>query len=472
MKRFREFLRFFLLTVFLIQTTFIFSQPDTVNDPAIFLSQLIQKRSLTGNEGIAGRFLLNFCAEKGLYTRVFSSTDSTFNFCASLYPLSQRKPNIIFLSHLDVVSPGDTNNWAYPPFGGVIQDGIVWGRGAIDDKGLTVMQLFSVLNYIDSAKMHDLPYNVSVLFVSGEEGGNNNGSEFISNNFLDALNPVVIYGEGGSGLTDFLPSRPDLVVFGISVAEKRALWLRLTAYGQSMGHSAAPTELYANKRLLRALIRLLNEKKIVTYDKTTREMFHELGKVEGGVKGFFIRHINWSILSPFVRPYFKEGSALYSFVYSTFVITSINNPGAAYNEVSETASAVLDCRLLPDVQTSKYIKKIENIVGPRISIAVLLESPMASHSESDTRFFKAMAASLEETYPGQTKAIPVLFPASTDNNYYRSKGIPVYGILPCIFTQTLLETVHNFNERIPVSYLLSGIQAFSTCIGKLMSDEK
>ena len=65
-----------------------------------------------------------------------------------------------------------------------------------------------------------------------------------------------------------------------------------------------------------------------------------------------------------------------------------------------------------------------------------------------------------------------MFPGSTDNNYYRSKGIPVYGIIPCIFSTTLLETVHNFNERIAVSDLLKGVQVFTTFIGKMMVDEE
>ena len=353
------------------------AQVENEDDPAVFLSHLIQKKSITGNERVASNFVLRYCSEKGLNIRIFSDSDSTFNFCASLYPLSEKKPNIVFLSHLDVVPAGDTSYWDYPPFSGTIKDGFVWGRGAIDCKGLMTMQLFSVINYIGESKIHDLPYNVSVLFVSGEEEGRNNGSEYVSETYLKELNPAVIFGEGGSGLRDFIPSKPDLAVFGISISEKKALWLKLSVNVPASGHSAVPPELYANKRLLRALIRLLDEKKIVRFDKPSRQMFRDLGKLEGGIRGFLIGHVNWGIILPFAKSYLSEGGELYPFVYNTFVITSISSPSSGINQISEKASAILDCRLLPETDPEKFIKRIENIVGPKISVTVLLESPGA-----------------------------------------------------------------------------------------------
>lgn len=458
--------RHFFIIILLFLSAIAHAQDDYPEDPALFLSKLIQIRSVTGHEGAAGRYLLDYCTKKNLNTRIFSDSDSAFNFCASLYSLDEKKPNIIFLSHLDVIPAGDSEAWTVPPFSGVIKDGFVWGRGAIDCKGLLVMQLFSVLHYMQQAATYDLPCNVSLLFVSGEEGWHNNGSEYISENFLDELNPAVIYGEGGSGLKDFLPSKPETAVFGISTAEKRALWIRLAVNVKSSGHSAAPPELYANKRLLRALIRLLDERKMIRFDKESRQMFTELGKLEGGIRGFVIRHANWDIMRPFVKPYFKEGGVLHPFVYNTFVITNMSGLSGNTNQISDKAIAILDCRLLPEAQTDRFIKRIENIAGPKVTVNILLETPGAKPSDADSPYYKAMAASLQQSYPGD-KAVPILFPATTDNNYYRKKGIAAYGIIPCIFTEELLATVHSIDERIPVSGLISGIQAFERCIAIL-----
>ncbi|MDD3568280.1 MAG: M20/M25/M40 family metallo-hydrolase [Bacteroidales bacterium] len=60
-----------------------------------------------------------------------------------MYPLSFNKPNIIFLNHIDVVLADNCELFTYPPFSGTIADGQVWGRGAIDSKGMAVMQLLA-----------------------------------------------------------------------------------------------------------------------------------------------------------------------------------------------------------------------------------------------------------------------------------------------------------------------------------------
>ena len=72
--------------------------------------------------------------------------NSNFNFAASLFPLESKKPNIILLNHIDTVSEGVLEEWQYPPYSGKITDEDIWGRGAYDNKGAAVMQLFSLLN--------------------------------------------------------------------------------------------------------------------------------------------------------------------------------------------------------------------------------------------------------------------------------------------------------------------------------------
>src|SRR5687767_370528 len=100
------------------------------------LSEFIQYRSVTGSEKAAGEFLTSICRERSLHVEVFSDELGSYNFTASLYPLTSGKPNIILLNHLDVVPANDSASWKYPPFDGTIADGKVWGRGAIDSKGL------------------------------------------------------------------------------------------------------------------------------------------------------------------------------------------------------------------------------------------------------------------------------------------------------------------------------------------------
>jgi len=429
---------------------------------ALLLSKLIQIRSISGNEGNVGRYLTAICIEKGLHTKVFTESDSAYNLAASLYPLSSNKKNIVFISHIDVVPANDSSDWKYSPFSGAIKENAVWGRGAVDCKGLLVMQLLAITHYIDYVKKNDLPYNFTLLMVSGEETNGDNGSQIISEKFMKELHPAVIFGEGGSGMRDIIPSYPNQTVFGISLAEKSSLWLKLETKTKNSGHGAAPPELYANKRLLRALIRLMDEKRYARFDKLTQTMFRSLGRMEGGLKGFVIRHINWEILWPFVKKYFREGEPFYILAYNTYVITNISNPAVSNNQIANNASAVLDCRLLPETDPKKFIKKIKNTVGQKVSVTVISESPSSVPSDRNI-FYDDMENAIISVFPG-SKVVPILFPATTDNNFFRNKNIPVYGILPVVFSQTDLEMVHGVNEKINIEDLEKGIRVYEKFI--------
>ena len=426
------------------------------------LSKLIQFRSYSGKEMEIGAYLSNYCKEKGLVVQLFNRNDSMFNFAASLYPLNLGKPNIVFLSHTDIVLEGDSTDWTYPAFSGKITENEIWGRGAIDCKGLAVMQISAILNFVKYAKEKDLPFNITFLSVGNEEANSSYGAGYITENFLDILKPVVVFGEGGSGMIGLVPSDTTKVIFGISIAEKSTLWLDLEAKTRRSGHGAAPSELYANKRLIKALINLLDEKRVITFDKITIRMFKELGNLEGGIKGFIIKHANWQLFWPLVKKYFDEDAPFHILVYNTFVVTHISNPNVSDNQIASKATATLDCRLLPGTDEKKFLKKMKQTVGSRIKISIISKSPSAAPSIPD-KYFENMENSILKVFP-DSKTIPILFPASSDNNYFRAKNIPVFGFIPTVVSKELLETVHSSNERIGISDLKKGIKVYTEFI--------
>src|SRR6267142_4620239 len=189
-------------------------------ESALLLSKYIQHESVTGNEKPAGEFLASVCREKGLYVDIFSDEKDSYNFAASLYPLSSGKPNIVFLNHIDVVPPGDTAAWTYPPFSGTIAYGMVWGRGAIDLKGLAIMQVLAISSMKDLSNLYEFPYNGTVLCVSQEEDVSTKGAQRVVNEQLEKLHAAVVFGEGGAGVDGLLDSHPEQTVFCISTCEK------------------------------------------------------------------------------------------------------------------------------------------------------------------------------------------------------------------------------------------------------------
>ena len=437
----------------------LLAQDHSKQLPELFLSRLIQSESISGNEKEVAGILYEEATKYGFYLNWFNGADTAWNLCVSLYPLESKKANVVFLNHLDVVPPGDTSAWTSSPFSGEINDGKVFGRGAIDCKGLAVMQLYALIALKDSIKDKELAHNFSVLFVSGEETGDGRGSEYITSKYLELLNPVVIYGEGGSGISNPLEGilSPDL--YGISLAEKSALWLQLEVEQKASGHGAIPPALYANKKLIRYLTKLMDQPMQPSFDPLTEEMFKQMGNYIGGLRGFFVKHVNWMLVWPLVKKHFREGEAFHPFVYNTFVVTQLSSGAGVKNQISNSATAVLDCRLLPGHETEKFINKLRRLSNNKLKIKILESSP-ASKPSPKTIYYEAFSEAIKY-YSPTCSVIPYLFPASTDNNIFRAKGVPVYGCIPANFSQEEIASVHNVNEQIKVSSLYQGIKVYT-----------
>jgi carboxypeptidase PM20D1 len=454
-----------IVRVALMPLLFTVTASAQVPEPARVLSNYIQHASVTGNEQAAGVYLSEQCRERGLHLRVFTFEEGRYNFAASLYPLSLNKPNIVFMHHIDVVSPGDTTKWKYPPFSGMITDSFVWGRGSIDFKGTGVMQLFAISEFVALAKRKDLPYNITMLAVSSEETGGDSGAAIIAERYLAELNAVVMFGEGGAGISGVLASDPGRKVFGITVAQKRALWLQLRLKTETSGHGSVTPEFYVNRAMVAAINNVLLMKQPVVFCEPAILMFRELGKIEKGIKGMALRHIK--TFRPLVVPKLKRDPLLMSLVSNTVTLTNIANPPGPHNLISQEVTAVLDCRLLPGTDTEDFIKGIKReLHNDDIEVKVISETIKADWNRPDSMYHRFSAAILE-IYKGAA-VLPILFPAYNDNNYFMAKGVPSFGVNPIYLDMAQVSSIHNINERTSIHYLEEGIKTYRAFLSALL----
>lgn len=444
---------------------------DSIPYSAHLLSEYIQKQSVTGNEKEAGMFFAQLAEQHGLYVEIFTDEIDKYNFAASLYPLSLKKPNIILLTHIDVVDAQDLSLNTYPPFSGAIAEGFVWGRGSIDNKGMGIMQLVAVSKYVEIAKHTDLPINITIVAVSSEETGGEKGAMIIANQFLDYLNPVVVYGEGGSGFDGLLSKNPSKHVYGICLAAKRTLWLELTLNVKSSGHGSVPPINYSIQQKINALERVvtINKFRPLQYCEPSIRMFKEVGEIETGFRSMAYKNIQF--FSPFVAPFLKQNDAIYSLLSNTITITCLYTTPGAPNVIPNQTKAILDCRLLPNVSTDEFLAKMRKwLMNDSIKIKILSESIMAPPTVPDQYFFKLKNA-LKSVYT-EAEVISILVPASNDNNYFRAKGIPTYGILPIFLSPEAMSSIHNINEKISIESLEQGVQVYDNLIKSILFDLK
>ncbi len=468
----------FIIVLFVYtETTSAFSGPNLAsivyfeNKPYSIqeiLSKYIQIQSLSGSESEAGKFIKTLCAENGLYITQMGDTDGNYNFTASILPLDKNIPNIIFLNHLDVVPAGDITQWDFPPFSGEIIDSEIWGRGAWDNKGAAIMQIFTVIEIAKRYKNKSLKYNVSILSVSCEETQCDGGIKYVLDNFLETLNPAVVIGEGPPALKGIIKNKPELSLFGISVAQKRALWLRLKLELKTNGHSSVTPLTYANKEMVVALNNLFEKKTKIIFNDLNIDLLKQFGTLNKGFSGFFLKHPK--LFKGLITPKLREDPLLLALFSNTITLTSLSDDNNRINAIPNIVTAVLDCRLLPGESTDKFLKILQrSLSNKNITIEILKEMKDGPISSNSTNFYKHLESAILTNYK-HSKTATVLLPSSNDISLFRQYGIPGYSSIPVQIDRKYLECIHNLNERIPSNILDKGKDTYVNFI-ELCLDE-
>lgn len=353
------------------------------------------------------------------------------NLVARLEGKNKSKKPLVLMSHFDVV-PVDRAAWKVDPFGGVVQDGAIWGRGALDMKGIGIMQLMAV---ITMKKNGIVPDRDIILFATcDEESGGDLGVRWMLKNHPDDVAGEYVLDEGGFGTRDVL--QKGKLVFGISVAEKQPAWLRIRAKGTA-AHGSQPIPDNANMTLLRAI-----EKAMAAPPSGKRHpVIAEMLATVGGT-------LDANKLTNAIQ---KNTLTL------TTLKAGVGDP-LKVNVIPSTAEATLDCRLLPGVNVDEFISDMRaRINDPRVSVELLTTIDDTPASSFTSPMFEALRRVIKKHHPS-AEVTPMMIPYSTDSPKFRRKGIPAYGFTPMILTGELIATMHSDGERIPVDQFQLGVR--------------
>lgn len=351
---------------------------------------------------------------------------------------------IVLLNHMDVV-PADAARWSFPPFAGEIRDGIVYGRGALDMKGLGVAMLMAMRLLAE----HDERPRPDIVFlaVPDEEVGGTQGTAWLAQHRPDLFDVAAVWDEGGIGSTDLLPA-PTLM---ISVTEKQVLWVKLSVEGPA-GHASKPLAAAAPRRLVSALTRVLDNPPPPRLTGITREVFRRVGAQVSGVEGFAMRRLNNPVVWLFADGWLQQEPWSTAMTRDTIVLTMLD-AGYKPNVIPERAEAVLDCRLLPDTRPEVFVEQLRKTIDdPAVQIDVLQQPETAPVSPVDTPLFRAMAAAASRTYPDAVVTESMML-GGTDSRFFRRRGVPAYGFFPVLLPKTYTASTHGVDERIPVDAL-------------------
>lgn len=428
------------------------------------LQDYIRIPSVSGQEREAGEYLKQVCSNNGLHIADFGNEDGMYNFAASIFPLSSGKPNIIFLNHLDVVPESEAEE--IEPYSGRIENGTIYGRGTIDNKGAAMIQLYGILQTMQNAFDHS-PYNVTFLSVSCEETQCSGGMAYVKEHFMDQLNAAVVFGEGPSELTGLMEGDFEHPIFGISIVHKRPLWLTLELASKTNGHGSITPNTYANKELIEALNKLVQKKQKAIFNDTNIKFLKDIGEHHHGVKKMVLKHPK--LFKPFVIAELRKHPELFSLFSNTITLTSIYSNSDAVNKLSSLAGAYLDCRLLPETDEKEFMDKMrKKLKNDDIEISVINSLPRNKPSEVNTIFYQNMSLAIQEKYPNSV-TIDMMMPNVNDLGQFRVANIPAYGTMPIFCDKEEVRSVHGKNEHLHLESLHSGAEVFYNFLSKMVN---
>lgn len=430
------------------------------DEAAQILSKYLKIKSINppGNERETAEFLTTLLQERGIEARLYQSGPNRTNLVARLPGDGTKKP-ILLYNHMDVVE-ADPTRWSGDPFSGEIRDGYVWGRGAIDMKGMGVMQLLA----LDLLQKHRPHRTRDLIFFAAadEEKGGAFGAQWMIQNHWPEIEAEYVWDEGGFGLRDFFGPAP---VFTVAVAEKKDLWLKLIAHGEP-GHSGLPHNDNAANILLRALDRVLAINSAYELNPVVKTMFAAIGPGMGFPKAILLKNLSNPLLFRIMLPALTENPTIAAMLKDTVSITVLR-AGGKENIIPQRAEATLDIRLLPNRDPQAFIAGLnKRIADRRVEIEVIQSPEPARVSDTNAEFFHTLSDVLQELVPdGLT--VPMLTPGTTDSCFFRRKGVNSYGLFPAIINPEELARFHGIDERISIDNLRLGTQILFEVLRKM-----
>lgn len=396
------------------------------------LIQLIQAKTVNADrsEWIGIDILRKWLLERGLDSRVFWSPGERPNLVAKLPATSggAKKPPLVLLSHMDVVS-ADDGGWSYPPFGGIEAEGAIWGRGALDTKQLTAMHAHA---FYHLSKQENRSREVCLVVTADEENGSAEGMAFLAKEQPGLFENATVFSEGGG----FLLEDPDngTVYMLYANSEKGVATICLTAEMEG-GHAAAPPDDSLIPCMLETASRIAAAPMV---SAVNRDLVHFRSKIQAdveseqspdGQKELARRLIDY-MKGPSVKiPEFEIGSG-------------------SINVLPAKGKMILEIRVLPEA-TEEAVKAFlqETVDDPRVKWEVISFEPGYQNAPDDLliEIFEATA----EEFGFQGEWVPFTALGRTDGRWIAESADSIYGISPTLtdFTE-VLKRVHQQDERI------------------------
>ena len=413
---------------------------------------LVRIDTTAGHETLAVDYLKRVLESEGIPTSTFALDPTRANLVARLKGNGSKRP-LLILAHTDVVGV-QRDKWPVDPFGAVMKDGYIWGRGSKDDKPVLAANLITML----MLKRLGVQLDRDVIFLaeSGEEADLAGvGINYMVREHFAEIDAEFAMTEGGGATID----GAHVTRVNIGTAEKLPARVRLVATGTA-GHGSAPRMDNALIHLGAAVERVGRWETPMRLNDTTRSYFESLANISSPERAAIYKALLDSKAAANAQKFLREHSPGEYSMLRTSVVPTMLRAGVGANVIPSEAEATLDIRALPDENIDKFYAEMAKVIAdPAVKIVPIPQTrPPSPASKLDTEMYRVMERVAKTMYPRAT-VLPSMSTGASDQAQLRAKGIQSYGIGPASTDSDALDyPAHGDVERLAESSLYPFVQ--------------
>jgi acetylornithine deacetylase/succinyl-diaminopimelate desuccinylase-like protein len=403
-----------------------------------------------GNEQLAAMYIAGVLEKEGIKAEILDLTPGRSALVARLKSTAMVDPSkaLLLVAHMDVVGV-EKPKWTVDPFAAVEKDGYLYGRGAIDDKGMLAANLAAFI----ALKRTNPRLNRDVIFLAtaDEEQFGDASVKILIAKYWDKFAAGFALNEGGQVLL----KNGKVQYVAVQASEKVPVNVTVVARGTS-GHASMPTKDNAVVHLAVAVAKIGNYSAPVHFTTIVRRYFEQLAAIEDDEMAKWMRSLDATDRGEHAQRVISDASPLWNSMLRDSIA-----PGEA--------RANLNIRLLPGDTIDVLLAELKKLVNdPQIRFEIQPDAGLAAPPSSLENDFYATITKVAGREFSGAPVLPFQSTGATDSAQLRLHNVQSYGFLPFPLTEEDFRRMHGDDERIPLASFTKGVEVLARVIAEFV----
>jgi acetylornithine deacetylase/succinyl-diaminopimelate desuccinylase-like protein len=414
-----------------------------------------------GNEQVAAKYIAGILVKEGITAELLDVAPGRTAVVARLRSSVVPDPSkaLLLVAHMDVVGV-DRNRWTVDPFGAVIKDGYLYGRGSIDDKSMVAANLAAFIA-LKRANAH-LDRDVIFLATTDEEQFGEASLKILIAKYWDKMAAGFALNEGGKVVL----KNGKVQYIGLQVAEKVSVNISVRATGKG-GHSSVPTKQNPVVHLAAAVAKIGDYSAPVHLTSIVRRYFEGLSAIEDDETGKWMRVIDAPDRGEHAQRVLSDMNPMWNSMMRDTIAPTMLQAGVRANVIPSEAKAVLNVRLLPGDTITALLNDLTKLVNdPTVKLDVLPDGGLAAPNSSMESDFYGLLTKVCAKEFGGAPVLPFLSTGATDSAQLRLHNVQAYGLRPFPMTEEDDARVHGDDERLPLASFAKGVDLMTRIVAE------